>query len=400
MIQRKTLLVLLALCLLLPFGALADDAGVLSETELGAWVDQALRDSAKEQPLNAPVGEESLTEDGYAFLYSFATLYYDKPTLDQSSRLNAVAITDEGYAAPRGVRIGSDASALIDRFGWQNPMLLGDGLFAAFYRLDELPRAAYWSLAQREGEGLRSVQCGVHVQTAEDRYTDAGLMFTLENGKVSAIRVYGLGATVSLADARDNLQTVADVEASISGDASERISPVSGYAVKSDAKPFSQSDLRFGGFDALTLTENGATRLFGEKQGEERAQDDTGDWLVTTRRDGLTLSYVENADGSQSRLETLSMTKDVAEGPRGLRVGKSTLSEALAAFESDGEARTLDGAAILYGDGSTPPSGWMERTEGVVTLRYIASVSSLAAPVTLSLTFQNDVLTELMIYTW
>ncbi|MEG0901734.1 MAG: hypothetical protein RSG96_06415, partial [Clostridia bacterium] len=76
-LRRQALLLLFALValLLLPALAFADDAGVLSENELNRWVTQVLHDSAEEQPLNAPVGEEALTEDGYAFLYSFATLY-------------------------------------------------------------------------------------------------------------------------------------------------------------------------------------------------------------------------------------------------------------------------------------------------------------------------------------
>ena len=45
-----------------------------------------LRESAAREPLNAPVGEESRTEDGYAFIYDFATLYYDKPVLDENQR--------------------------------------------------------------------------------------------------------------------------------------------------------------------------------------------------------------------------------------------------------------------------------------------------------------------------
>lgn len=105
------------------------------------------------QPLNAPVGEESHTEDGYAFIYDFATLYYDKPVLDQDSVLLAVSVTDEAYPGPRGIKLGDAQSVLIDTYGWQNPTLVGDGIFAAFYRLNSLPQSAYWSWAQLDGAG-------------------------------------------------------------------------------------------------------------------------------------------------------------------------------------------------------------------------------------------------------
>lgn len=212
---RRFLTMLLAVCLLMALApaARADDAGALSEGELNAWLDIVLRQSVEESPLNAPVGEESLTEDGYAFLYSFATLYYDKPTLDAKSRLKAVAVTDERFPAPRDIRLGADASAIMDSFGWQNPTLEGDGLFAALYELNDLPRAAYWSIAQLDQGALRSVQCGVHVQAADDLYTDAGLLISLEDGKVSDIRVYGLCDTVAMSDVVDNLETVKDAAA-------------------------------------------------------------------------------------------------------------------------------------------------------------------------------------------
>ena len=78
------MIVLLLMC---PALALADDSGVLAEGELNDWIVGVLRKSAAREPLNAPVGEESRTEDGYAFIYDFATLYYDKPELDENSVL-------------------------------------------------------------------------------------------------------------------------------------------------------------------------------------------------------------------------------------------------------------------------------------------------------------------------
>ena len=107
---KRIICLLITFCLLCPLYALADDSGVLAEGELNEWVVKALRDSATRQPLNAPVGEESHTEDGYAFIYDFATLYYDKPVLDENSVLLAVSVTDETYPGPRGVKLGDAQS--------------------------------------------------------------------------------------------------------------------------------------------------------------------------------------------------------------------------------------------------------------------------------------------------
>lgn len=402
------LLILAALTLLCFFPAIsrADDTGVLSETELNAWVKQVLRDSLEEQPMNAPVGEESLTEDGYAFLYSFATLYYDKPTLDGQSVLKGIAVTGEEYASPRGVKLGDDAQRLVESYGWQNPGLVGNGLFAAFYRLNDLPRAAYWCWAQHDGPEISSVQCAIHVQAGQDRYTDAGLIYTLENGRVTEIRAYGLSDVISPLDVKKNLDAVMGVEAAGSGDEPEagdlHAQEAEGYFATSDQAPFSANDLRFGGIDYLALTEEGAAAVFSGALSEQRVQDDTGAWLLTTNREGLTLSYTVSADGAQSRLESMSATRESFEGPRGVRIG-AALEDVLAAFQSDGEGRVLGGAAILYGDGVNAPTGVLERLDGgVKELRYMtrADQYGVERDVTLNMTFLDDKLTELMIYSW
>lgn len=207
---------------LLPCMGLADDAGALSEDELTAWISQLLLDTKDLRPLNAPVDEQALTEDGYAVVYDFATLYFDRPARDETSVLQAVSLTAQSYAAPRGVRLGDDEMVLLDTFGWQNPYLMGDGSLAAFYRVEELPRAAYWSWARHDADWtLTGVQCAVHVLQKDGRYTDAGLRFELDAGVVSSIRVYGLNQSVSLADVRANLSAVQDVEEAIQGELCE-----------------------------------------------------------------------------------------------------------------------------------------------------------------------------------
>lgn len=392
--KRLILALLCALCVTcLASAALADSAGVLSEGELNMWLEQLKNATAAETPMNAPINEDALTDDGYAFIYSFATLYYDKPALDGESVLRAVSLTGD-YPAPRGLKIGGGQSGLIESFAWRNPTLRGDEVMAALYGSDELPRAAYWCLAQHDGGELMSVQCAVHASAGDARYTDAGLLFTLEDGAITGIRAYGLDALCTEADVRGNLDAVADVEAAAGGDGAAK-----GYTRKHDAPPFSEGDLRFGGIDALKLTEAGAERLFGKAASVERVQDDTGDTLLSASRDGLTLGYVSEGGGARERLESFSLTKDLLEGPRGLRVGASNTDEAIAAFGSDGAGRVLDGAAVLYGDGANAPSGLLRRAgDGAAELTYTADTAD--GRVTLRLSFVNDKLSELLIYTW
>lgn len=391
--MKKILVFLLSLGLLcgLFSAGLADDAGALSEAELIAWIDRLLLDTKELQPLNAPVGEESLTEDGYAFLYDFATLYYNKPVLDQSSVLQAVSITDSAYAAPRGIVIGSDEDALLSTFGWQNPYLMGDGSFAAFYRTDALPRAAYWSWAQHDDEWkLTNVQCAIHVKAGENAYTDAGMRFELENRTVTGIRVYGLNRFITLADVEANLNAVAGVEFAAADVADEHIE---GYSVASEAEVFSENDLVLGGLDLRKLTVSQLEQLLGEKADQQIIEDGDRHFISAQWPD------VYFGDEQNSPLDTLSVSSGRIAGPRGIRAGDA-VDSVLTAFHSDGLSRVMGQQALLYGDGINAPCGVMDQTPDGLYVSYTALLSQMDAHATLTLHFDNGLLTEWMIDIW
>lgn len=407
--MKKPLLAGLVLCLLLclaPLVGLADDAGALSEGELDAWVAQVLEDTKDQQPLNAPVGEASLTEDGYAFLYDFATLYFDQPERGEQSVLRGIVLTSESYAAPRGIHLGSDEMDLLTTFGWKNPYLMGDGAFATFYHLNDLPRAAYWSWAQHDEDWkLTAVQCAVHVRLEENQYTDAGLRFELVDGAVSAIRVYGLDRSISLEDVQANLNAVLSVEEAIGGadwmpDGLEE--PVEGYHSASEAATFSVEDLTFDGLDYPTLTAEELTARLGAEPESARQLDDaqTHQWLLTDRWQGVSLSRLEREGAC--RVDSLSVTTDALSGPRGVRVGDK-LEDVLRLFRSDGEGRTRNGLyAILYGDGIHAPYGLLERSGDVTAVSYtvLLPTDDGLSNVTLHMAFEEDALCEWMLYTW
>lgn len=393
---RKPFVWLLVLaCLLVPSFSLADESGVLAETELSQWVDQVLRDTAALTPLNAPVGEESLTEDGYAFLYDFATLYYNKPQLDGESILQAVSITSEGYASPRNLSIGSTEEELLAAYGWQNPYLMGDGSFAAFYLLDELPRAAYWSWGQLDAAGaLQGVRCAMHVKAGEDRYTDAGVRFALEDGRITEIRVYGLYSYMTLADVQANLSAVESVENAL-GRWALAEEDADGYTVQNAQAMFEEGDLSFANVDFRTLAIDQLEALIGERAKTQTL--DAGDeQMVTAEWDGAYLS-----GAAAGGVDVLSVTDRAIEGPRGLRVGDA-LDKVLSSFFSDGEGRIFGSQALLYGDGQNAPFGVLEKDGDLAIVSYTAQMQRAGdlINVTLMLQFADDLLEEWMIYTW
>ncbi len=80
--MKRMLLMLLTLTLMLPVAmAEESDAEILTLDELRLWVDGYKARALTAQPLNDPHAEASQTEDGYQFVYEFATLYMDSPEL-------------------------------------------------------------------------------------------------------------------------------------------------------------------------------------------------------------------------------------------------------------------------------------------------------------------------------
>ena len=401
------LLIFLMLTLALPIGgALADDAGVLTEVELGDWVRQVLMQSQLEQLQNAPVGEESRTAEGYAFMYPFATLYYDKPVLDAQSVVQGFSVTDEAMETPRGIRLGSPVEALIAAYGWENPELYGDGSFAALYTLHQGAQGVYWAWAElNEGQPM-SVRCAVHAAIGTSgKFTDAGVLYQLQDGVVASIQVYGLSQTMTLADAESNLRAVLSVQSAARGDEhfdNEATFQTAGYYQKSDASPFDGNDLVFAGIDFFAMDQASAQAAFGAQQGESWVQDDTGEWLQVLEHPAATLTYVTDANKQNARLESISIMQAGLMGPRGIQIGDSLDAVAMK-FQSDGTGETRDGEALLYGDGRAAPYGALMTSGYAATLRYAAIVQDTAGferEIIFHLAFSDGRLTEILLYSW
>ena len=78
--MKKMLCALLAL-MLCPVLALAEEsaAGMLTSQELVDWAQVCIERAYASEPLN--VSAENQTEDGYEYIFDFATLYADTPML-------------------------------------------------------------------------------------------------------------------------------------------------------------------------------------------------------------------------------------------------------------------------------------------------------------------------------
>ena len=392
------LLAMLAACL--P-AALADDAGALAVEEFSGWINELLSHTVGVTALNAPVGEEALTDDGYAFLYDHMTLYYDKPSLDESSRLQAAVLTDNTLTAPRGLRIGDTLQDLVDLYGWLNPYLEQENGIIPLYVQDAMPQSAYWAWAQGDSASVTLVQCAVHTRLDDGRYTDAGVIYTLEDNVISAIRAYGVSKTITLKDVQNNLAVVGGQAAPSSpSDADAPAAPAYTFSAK-HATVFSPDDLRFAGLNYMALTEQTAQAALGDFTDEQWVEDDTGDWLHITQRDGIAITHQLDALRTRSQAASVLITGGQYEGPRGVKLGMS-LQAVATLFACDGQNLALGNATLLYGNGGTPPYGLCEPSAEGAVLCYATEVPAgigHTSVICLRLTFQNDALTEINVYT-
>ena len=197
--MKKMLCVLLVL-LLCPMLALAEEsvAEPLSYQELVSWAEGYLARAKESTPLNDPAN--ALTPDGYEFVYDFATLYADTPDMSSDTALNAVVLTIDMENGPRSVNVDNAMSVVLDAYYNENAMLEGTKEAAVLYTMDLMPASAAWGQVLRDGQRVQTIQYGVHEQlaTGGEGYTDAGVIYTMLENRVTAVRVYGLNSRSTL----------------------------------------------------------------------------------------------------------------------------------------------------------------------------------------------------------
>ncbi len=392
------LALILVLQIFFPLCAFAADldVGGLTIEELDAWAEKMMTLAWSSAPVD-PAAQPEWTEDGYAVAYDFATLYLNTPTLKEESVLNAIAVTHYEVECPRGVGVTDRQQLLLEAYANENPTLLGSHDFAVLYLSDSLPESVLWGRVQRDGQQIQTVQYAVHerVLDEEGQYTDCGLLYSLENGYITAIRAYGLSAAI----AGDQVeQTAQEVKAQ------QQEESYFAYAQSSDGidlDPFDRDDLHFSGMDYLTLTPETAVGALGAYEAETWLQDDNGDWLRILQWPEAEITFAYSDDKVFKRVDTFALNQRGLEGPRAVMVGDSLSSVIMRFRHSEGQ---FDGLAteVLYGDGQTPPYGLAEYDSATVTLHYIQPVSNAAGieNVTMYMIFVNTELTELFLYPW
>lgn len=383
-------LMMVALCL----PVLAEDTGeALTLEELEAWVESYKERALAAEPLNDPTADAAWSEDGYAFIYDFATLYMDRPEMTEDSVVRNLVIVAPDEVGPRNTYIDMQSAEVLSAFYNENPSLAGDRGFAALYVSNMMPAGAQWAWVQRDGQRILTIQYAIQelAATGGDGYTDAGLIYTVQDNLVVAIRAYGLDSRIDAQNVQENVDAVQQV-----ADTSV-YSQVPTSLEGTDLEAFNREDLHFEGVDFLTLTPEEAEAALGACQQDTWMEDDTGEFIRSMEFPACEITFIYDAQKQNPRADMIIFNMESMEGPRCVRLG-DTIASVLNRFRhGEGE---FDGVSreVLYGTEGTGSWGTAEYgTDASCTIRYGYPAGD-DQQVVLHLYFQQMYLSEILLY--
>ena len=387
---QKILALALALAILTPaLPALAADSGAdpLGLDELRAWTEEILSLAEASELLNDPSSEEP-SEDGYPYVYDFGTLYFTRPVRDGDCELTGLVLYDDAVAGPRGTNTLTSLTSLVDSFYSENESLDGSYTEALLYLGGAFPGEVWWAALQRDGQWVDMVQYAVHAPVGDDLYTDTGLVYTLQQNTVVAIRAYGVNAVITGGEVTALVEEAA------------RLGSLSGYTLVPTSTDgaaltaFDTDDLTFSGVDFLSCTPERAVEILGEPVFVDTIEDG-GSQLRVLGFDDCELVFT--VSGGETSLRSVTISGDGLEGPRALRVGDD-FGLATQRFRF-GEGELEGSVEVLYG---TPGQGSWGTVEyggeyATATLRYGLTLSD-GRQVVLMASFEMLALTEITVY--
>ena len=390
--MKKMLCVLLAL-LLCPMLALAEEsvAEPLSYQELVSWAEGYLARAKESTPLNDPAN--ALTPDGYEFVYDFATLYADTPDMSNDTALNAVVLTIDMENGPRSVNVDNAMSVVLDAYYNENAMLEGTKEAAVLYTMDLMPASAAWGQVLRDGQRVQTIQYGVHEQlaTGGEGYTDAGVIYTMLENRVTAVRVYGLNSRITL-------QQVNDLMYDMSNLAKETAYAQVPFSYNGlELTDFALEDLIVSGLDFLALTPEIAAQVLGQPDSDTWMEDGDNGYTRMQVYDGFEVTYTYDKNKENCQVYMLLITKDGLEGPRGVRCG-DTFASVYNRFRNGMGEYGDDGVEMLYGENGVGSYGKATYgTDASARLRYAFELSD-GRDVVLQMDFTVMELSEIILF--
>ena len=389
--MKKMLCVLLAV-LLCPVFTLAEDSagGMLTSQELLDWAKACIDQAWKTEPTNIPA--ESQTINGYEYVYDFATIYADTPVLSEDTVISTILITSDMEDGPRGIGIADGLEDVLAAYYSENPTLLGNRENAVLYAVDMLPVSAAWGQVLRDGQRVQTVQYAVHDQlaTGGEGYTDMGVIYTMAENRVSAVRVYGLSSRLTQEDVSGMMFTVMT-------DALEDSYAMVPYSRNgAELAIFAENDLTFSGIELLALTPDKAIEALGEPMSDQWVDNGDSGYIRKQVFQQCELTWLFNEERTQGSLYMLYISADGLEGPRAVRIG-DTFSSVYSRFRNGEGVYEEDGTEQLYGENGVGSFGKAAYgADASATLRYGFDAAD-GRKVTLHMEFTLMELAEIMV---
>lgn len=363
--MKKLMAMLLACCLLLGSAALAEspaeESVKLTYEELQMYM-AALRDQA------LAAGEISMvsSQDGPTMaVTAVGNLNIADEQLTQTTAVVGAQLAS-GVADPRGVMVGHSLSDVLAAYPNDNPDLMGTYYDAALFVSGEKPEAAVgWAL--RDGQRVTEVTYAVFHWVSDEDVIRCGVTYSLDQGEVTDIEVFGMDSAVSEEDALTEIQNVAQMQEN------QEYFAYPQSQLGTDLAVFQREDLSFAGLDLLDLTPESALQALGEATVDEWTEDSNGEWMRLREWDGATALFVYSAEKQFLRLDTLTLENDRLEGPRGVRVG-DFMDSVIRRFRHNEGGRQENGNILLYGDGQNAPYGVVAYGEASSSITYTQAV--------------------------
>ena len=376
------LLILLGLCWCR--GAQAE--GILTLDELLGWA-EGYRDIAQgSAPLNNPADPDAASEEGVAFVYDFATLYLDGT--GEKSGLCGLALVDPAQYGPHMTRCGMTAEEVMGCFRNDNAALIGSHEQAVLYLVDRAEGGVWWGQVNRDGQRIDEIFYCALAPLGDGLYSDAGVAYTLTGGVVTAIRAWGLGASIELRQAEASAQQAAHIR----DDESWRPAPVSLNGLELTA--FGSADLSFSGLHFPDTSPEQAAGVLGSYT-ESYMEDGSGYLRVMTFAK-CELTYVCDSRKRNPVLAMLQITGAGLEGPRAVRVGDE-LNSVITRFRF-GEGEYNGTTEVLYGITGEVPFGVAEYSgKGAAVLRYAMEAED-GGSIVLVISFTGGAVDEILLY--
>jgi hypothetical protein len=382
------LLTAVMLCLILPAAA-EENMKVVTAAELDELLERVRTQVLTEELLNDPAGEDAESEDGTYFLYEAVGFYAEGTEMTADTPVNTLVFDCDEENVLRGTGMNSRVEDVLAAFPLDNADLAGTREDAILYLRETETGFAYGRIL-RDGQWINTVEYGEVVSGGEMSCRTA-VTYSLENGKVNAIRVSGLNpAGGELMDASQAEEFYNEL-IQLAGCENYRAVKTSRNGLELTA--LDAEDLIVGGLPYVTMKPGD---LPGTPETEIIDNED-GTWLLRCDGDGYEAVFRCGEHGEDAEILSFTILDDGIEGPRSVRIG-DIFSDDFNRFRNGENEMGEDMTELLYGTEGTAPYGVAFYDFSAMTLRYVTDTPE-GPQVELLLKYDNYFLTEIILHT-